>query len=105
MKPTEPSVSQEVKTSPKEESKSRLESAIPVGYFYVQIGVLSNPYKVQQLQAKLSENGLNSSAELIDTVKGKKTRLRVGTFLSRSDAETALVKVKALGLTDAIVGN
>jgi DedD protein len=75
------------------------------GNYFVQIGVFSNPDKVKQLQAKLNESGLKSATELIDTPKGKKTRLRVGTFSSKGDADAALVKVKALGLSDAVVGN
>ena len=104
-KPVEAAPTQEVKTAPKEQDKPNAEKPVPKGKFYVQVGVFSNPDKVKQLQAKLSESALKSSAELIDTPKGTKTRLRVGTFTSKSDAEAALVKVKALGLTDAVVGN
>ncbi len=104
-KPVEAAPTQEVKTAPKEQDKPNAEKPVPKGKFYVQVGVFSNPDKVKQLQAKLSESALKSSTELIDTPKGTKTRLRVGTFTSKSDAEAALVKVKALGLTDAVVGN
>ena len=104
-KPVEAAPTQEVKTAPKEQDKPKAEKPVPKGKFYVQVGVFSNPDKVKQLQAKLSESALKSSAELIDTPKGTKTRLRVGTFTSKSDAEAALLKVKALGLTDAVVGN
>lgn len=104
-KPVESAPVQEAKPAPKEQDKPKVEKPESKGSFYVQVGVFSSPDKVKQLQAKLSEKSLKSSAELIDTAKGKKTRLRVGTFASKSDAEAALVKVKALGLTDAVVGN
>ena len=104
-KPVEVAPIQEVKPAPKEQDKPKADKPVPKGKFYVQVGVFSNPDKVKQLQAKLSESALKSSTELIDTPKGTKTRLRVGTFTSKSDADAALVKVKALGLTDAVVGN
>lgn len=104
-KPVEVTPIQEVKLAPKDQDKPKADKPVSKGKFYVQVGVFSNPDKVKQLQAKLSENSLKSSTELIDTTKGTKTRLRVGTFASKNDAEAALVKVKALGLTDAVVGN
>jgi DedD protein len=104
-KPVEVAPIQEVKPAPKEQDKPKADKPVSKSKFYVQVGVFSNPDKVKQLQAKLSENALKSSTELIDTPKGTKTRLRVGTFTSKSDAEAALVKVKTLGLTDAVVGN
>jgi len=60
---------------------------------------------VKQMQSKLTSKGLKTSTELIDTPKGKKTRLRVGAFSSRKDAESALDKVKGLGLAGMVIGN
>ena len=81
-------------------------NAAPVAAnYFVQIGVFSDPENVKQMQSKLSNKGLKSSAELIDTAKGKKTRLRVGAFASRKDAENALLKVKTLGLAGMVIGN
>ena len=76
-----------------------------VEIYFVQIGIFSDPENVKQMQSKLSTKGLKSSTELIDTAKGKKTRLRVGAFTSRKDAESALLKVKTLGLAGMVIGN
>ena len=73
------------------------------GNYFVQIGVFSDPEKVKQMQEKLSAKGLKSLDELIDTAKGKKTRLRVGPFEAKKDAESAMDKIKSLGLTGMIV--
>ncbi len=119
IKPTEPSAAvaqvvakpaelppvKETKSAPKEQEPTKVDKPLATGNFYVQIGVFSNPEKVKQLLSKLNESALNSTTELIETPKGTKTRLRVGMFSSKSDAEAALVKVKALGLSDAVVGN
>lgn len=96
---------QEAKPAPKEQEKPKGDKTTTAGNYYVQIGVFSNPEKVKQLQSKLNDSALKSSTELIDTPKGTKTRLRVGMFSSKNDAEAALVKVKALGMSDAVVGN
>ncbi len=76
-----------------------------VSSYFVQIGVFSSPDNVKQMQSKLTSKGLKTSTELIDTPKGKKTRLRVGAFSSRKDAESALDKVKGLGLAGMVIGN
>ena len=76
-----------------------------VEIYFVQIGIFSDPENVKQMQSKLSTKGLKSSIELIDTANGKKTRLRVGSFTSRKDADKALVKVKTLGMAGMVIGN
>jgi len=105
VKPAELPPVKETKSAPKEQEPTKVDKPLATGNFYVQIGVFSNLEKVKQLQSKLNESALNSTTELIETPKGTKTRLRVGMFSSKSDAEAALVKVKALGLSDAVVGN
>ena len=94
-----PAKDEPVKTEPvKSETK-----AAASGNYFVQIGVFSDPEKVKQMQEKLSAKGLKSSDELIDTAKGKKTRLRVGPFEAKKDAESAMDKIKSVGLTGMIV--
>lgn len=94
-----PAKAEPVKTEP---VKSETKVAVSGNYF-VQIGVFSDPEKVKQMQEKLSAKGLKSSDELIDTAKGKKTRLRVGPFEAKKDAESAMDKIKSVGLTGMIV--
>ena len=94
-----PAKAEPVKTEPvKSETK-----AAASGNYFVQIGVFSDPEKVKQMQEKLSAKGLKFSDELIDTAKGKKTRLRVGPFEAKKDAESAMDKIKSVGLTGMIV--
>ena len=112
-----PLVQQDVQTPKKEEAKPKpVEPVIKVedkpktdtantARFSVQIGVFSDPENVKKMQAQLSDKGLKSHSELIDTSKGKKTRLRVGPYASKKEAEAALLKVKALSLTGVVIGN
>lgn len=92
-----------VKAPKKEEKKPTSEKVS--GNYFIQIGVFSDPEKVKQMQAKLSGAGLKSNVELIETAKGQKSRLRVGPYNSKSDAEDKLAKVKSLGYSDARVGS
>jgi DedD protein len=108
--PPSPAVAAPAKTEPsKLESQIKAEpakvetKAAAGGNYFVQIGVFSDPEKVKQMQEKLSEKGLKSSDELIDTAKGKKTRLRVGPFEAKKDAESAMEKIKSVGLTGIVV--
>ena len=102
--PSSPAVATPLKAEPSKPEPAKVETkAATGGNYFVQIGVFSDPDKVKQMQEKLSEKGLKSSDELIDTAKGKKTRLRVGPFEVKKDAESAMEKIKSLGLTGMVV--
>ncbi len=112
-KPVEPPapVVPEVQTPKKEEPKLKPVAKVEdkakpeAARIFVQIGVFSDPENVKKMQGQLSDKGLKSQSELIDTSKGKKTRLRVGPYSSKKEAEAALGKVKALDLAGVVVGN
>lgn len=67
--------------------------------YYLQIGVFSDGVNVSQLQKKLGELKLKSYTEKISTDKGDKTRLRVGPFDNKDQADHAAERVKTIGLT------
>ncbi|MDD5330076.1 MAG: SPOR domain-containing protein [Sulfuricella sp.] len=69
------------------------EAAITKGYS-VQLGVFSNPANAIQLQEKLTQNGIKSYTE---------TKLNVGPFQSKAEAEQAMAKIRALGLSAVVV--
>ena len=71
--------------------------------YTVQIGVFSEMANVKQLQEKIKLAGFNSNTQKINTPKGEKIRLRAGTFVSRTDADLALAKLKQAGLPDGKV--
>jgi len=73
------------------------------GAVYVQIGVFSDAANIKQLQQKLSAISLKSFTEKVETPKGEKTRLRVGPFSSRQDADAALNKIRTIGLNGMVV--
>lgn len=111
-KPADQPAAQEVRPPKKEEAKpkpadstNKAEKTATKGNYLLQIGVFSDPENVKKLQNKLSDSGLKSRGEVIDTPTGKATRLRVGPFSSKKDAEAALAKAKALNIPGQVVGN
>jgi DedD protein len=102
----------EVKAPTKEEAKPKkvqadvkAEDISSAASIYLQIGVFSDPENVKKMQVQLSDKGLKSKSELIDTSKGKKTRLRVGPFNTKKEADLALAQLKSLKLAAIVVNN
>jgi DedD protein len=62
--------------------------------YAVQLGVFSNPANATQMQEKLSQHGIKSYTE---------TRLHVGPFQGKAEAEAAQVKLRGLGISAVVV--
>jgi DedD protein len=95
---------EEAKLKPVEPNLKSEDMPVAAG-IYLQIGVFSDPENVKRMQIQLSDKGLKYKSELIDTSKGKKTRLRVGPFNTKKDADLALVNLKSIKLTGTVVNN
>ncbi len=74
------------------------------GEFVIMIGAFANEDNVRTLRSKLSEKGVKSYVEPLDTPGGKKTRVRAGPFASREAAEQALERMKQAGVSGVISG-
>lgn len=72
------------------------------GEFVVLIGAFSNESNVKNLKTKLSEQGIKTFSEPLDTPQGKKTRVRAGPFASREAAEKALEKMQRIGVSGVV---
>lgn len=72
------------------------------GEYLVLIGAFSNEANVKTLKAKLSEQGIKTFSEPLDTPQGKKTRVRAGPFASRDAAEKALEKMQRIGVSGVV---
>lgn len=71
--------------------------------FFVQVGVFSKSENVKSVQAKLKKNGMTAIVESIKTSGGSRTRVRVGPFDNRNQADEALSKVRQFGEKNAEV--
>lgn len=71
--------------------------------FIVQVGAFADSALAQQVRLKLERAGLKTYTHVAETAEGKRIRVRLGPFASRSDADTAAAKAKGLGLAAAIL--
>ena len=74
------------------------------GEFVIMIGAFANEDNVRSLRSKLSEKGVRTYVEPLDTPGGKKTRVRAGPFASREAAEQALDRMRQAGVSGVISG-
>lgn len=71
--------------------------------FIVQVGAFAEADRAQQARQTLERAGLKTYTHVADTPQGKRTRVRLGPFASRAEADKAAAKVKSLGLPAAIL--
>lgn len=69
----------------------------------VQVGAFAEQARAQEVRQKLERAGLKTYTHVAETPQGKRIRVRLGPFESRAEADKAATKVKALGLTAAIL--
>jgi DedD protein len=78
-----------------EAERARAEAALANAQFVVPVGAFANP---EPVVAKLAGAKLRYYTEKLATSKGTVTRVRVGPFATKDEAERALEIVKGLGL-------
>lgn len=71
--------------------------------FVVQVAALATKEKIDELQAKLKNAGIKSYTQKVATQSGDRTRIRVGPFHSKEEAETVRAKIVKLGLNGTLV--
>jgi DedD protein len=89
------------------EKPKQAENAKPaakgVAGFVVQVAALNDPAKAKQMRDQIAATGIKAYTEVVPTAKGNVTRVRAGPFASRTDADKARDKLKALGLNGNVV--
>ena len=78
-------------------------SAEAAGRFVVQVGAFADVAKAQETRQKLERAGLKTYTHVAKTPQGDRTRVRVGPFSSRADADKAAARIKALALPAAVL--
>jgi DedD protein len=71
--------------------------------FVVQVGAYSDPGALRQARQRVERLGLQTYTQVVETAAGQRTRVRVGPYASREQADAAAAKVKAAGLPAAIL--
>jgi DedD protein len=73
------------------------------GKFVIQVAALATKEKVNELQTKLKDAGIKSYTQKVATETGDRTRIRVGPFGSKEEAEKIRAKIVKIGLNGSVV--
>ena len=69
----------------------------------VQVGAFADLAKAKEARAKLEHAGIKTYTQDVDTKEGKRTRVRVGPFASKEEAEKAAEKIRKLNLQATVL--
>lgn len=69
----------------------------------VQVGAFTDAHKIAEVRSKLEKTGLKTYTQVIEADGAKRTRIRVGPFATRAEADKAAARIKAAGLPAAIL--
>lgn len=73
------------------------------GRFVVQVGAFADPAKASDTRQKLEKSGLKTYTHVAKTAEGDRTRVRIGPFSTRAEADRAASRVKGLSLPAAVL--
>ena len=85
------------------EPKSDKKPAADTGRFVVQVGAYNEPAKLQEARSKVEKAGFKTYTQVVGTKDNQRTRVRIGPFATKADAEKAADKIKKLSLPAAIL--
>jgi DedD protein len=69
----------------------------------IQVGAYTDATKVREARQKLEAAGFKTYTQVIDSKDGKRTRVRVGPFDSKAEADKSAQKIRKLQLDAAIL--
>ena len=98
----------EAKVAEATKAKALLEAkpvaaAPAAGRYVVQVGAFADAAKAREVRAKVERAGLKTYTHVAETKDGKRIRVRVGPFETRSEADKAASKLKGLDMPAAIL--
>ncbi len=73
------------------------------GRYVVQVGAFADPAKAAEVRQKLEKAGLKTYTHVAQTAEGARTRVRLGPFSTRAEADRAASRVKGLSMPAAIL--
>ncbi len=71
--------------------------------FVVQVGAFADPAKVREVRRKVEAAGLKTYTQVVGTSEGDRTRVRVGPFSDKVEADKAADKIRKLSLPAAVL--
>ena len=73
------------------------------GKYVIQVAALATKEKIDELQSKLKSAGIKSYTQKIATASGDRTRIRIGPFANKEEAEKVRARIVKLGLNGTLV--
>ena len=73
-------------------------ASAPGARLVVQVGAFTDADKLAEARHRAEKLGLKTYTQVVITEEGKRTRVRVGPFATRAEAEQAAARLKAAGL-------
>lgn len=99
-----PEVKAPVKVEPKAEAKTDTKpTASSDGRFVVQVGAYAEAAKLREARAKVEKIGFKTYTQVVGAKGAERTRVRVGPFATKAEADKAADKIKKLNLPAAIL--
>jgi DedD protein len=99
---SKPEVKAEAKPEAKPDAKPS-DSKDTGARFVVQVGAFSDEAKVREVRAKVEKEGIKTYTNIAQTKEGARTRVRVGPFTSRDEADKVARKIKQLQLQPQVL--
>lgn len=90
----------EAKPKPEPPKAAAAEASAPAktGRYVVQVGAFTDALAVREARQKVEKLGLKTYTQEVDTPTGRRTRVRVGPFETKAEADAAGAKLKGAGL-------
>lgn len=66
--------------------------------YVVQVGAYADEAKARDVRNRLEKAGLKTYTHVAETKEGKRTRVRLGPFASKEDAEKTVARIKSMNL-------
>lgn len=98
-----PDAKAEVKADGKTDNKADAANKDAAQRFVVQVGAFADEAKSREVRSKLEKAGFKTYTHVAETKEGKRTRVRVGPFNSRDDADKAASKIKQLQMQPQVL--
>ena len=98
-----PDAKPDAKKEAKKETKPDAKSDAKAGKFTVQVGAFADAAATREARSKAEKLGLKTYTQEVDTPNGKRTRVRVGPFKTREEAQQAAAKLRAANLPASVL--
>lgn len=93
----------EAKTAPAASESKPTDTKDSGPRFVVQVGAFNDETKVREVRAKVEKEGIKTYTHQAQTKEGARTRVRVGPFTSREEADKVARKLKQLQLQPQVL--